>query len=103
MAVDTQTGEVIEFRSGERVAQTTPEQLHMLAEGMGRFENVPKRTVLVETQNVGGNALCVTLEVVKGPAFCVSIEAPDTMTVYEAETLRGMLDRAVKAAKAAGE
>jgi len=97
--VDTVMDGTIEIEAGGRRVEVTAQQLEMAAEGMGRFQGVARRTILQETQEADGEELRVLLEVCGREALSLSFEAPDRMTMHQADVLRGMLDRAVKAAK----
>jgi hypothetical protein len=77
------------------------EQAKFGAEGMGRFEGVAVRMILVESQLLhdGETEITVTLE--HRGSMAIKLDVPEVLSPDEADTLRGMLDRAVKSAKAA--
>ncbi len=102
--IDSKTGEQVDvqIKAGGQTVNLTGRQLHMAAEGMGRFEGVGRETVFSESHaiNEGAEVLEVTLETCGNARVpVVSVDAPEEMTPREAELLKGMIDRVLKCAK----
>ncbi len=106
---DIETGEIVEtvtFEAGGERATMTGEQLRMAAQGFGRFEGVKERVVLSEAQPLGliEDNKDMTVDLIRaGRTLAIAIDAPKRLSVHEADTLKAMLDRAVKAAKKVAE